>query len=114
MTGSSWWFTHGSASLNNILTEDSNITAVLDWLDARYGDFVYDIAILDYWYPWLHIRERALQFYQEHQIRIPAYKERILCYQCYTTLGAMRFYVKSDQEMSYQWVRTLMLEKLQL
>lgn len=107
------YFVYGSASLNNILAQSGKITAFLDWLDAKYGDFVYDIAVLDYWYPWLQVQERAQQFYQEHQIHISAYKERILCYQCYQTLDAMCFYAKSDQEQSYQWVRMLMLQKLQ-
>jgi fructosamine-3-kinase len=46
------------------------------------------------------------------QITVPGYKERLLCYQCYLTLDAMRFYAKSDQEQSYKVVRTRMLEKL--
>ena len=107
------YLVYGGASMNNMLAQDGKITAVLDWLDAKYGDFVFDIAVLDYWYPWLQVQERAQHFYQEHQVPIPAYTERILCYQCYQTLDAMRFYTKSNQEKSYQWVRTLMLEKLQ-
>lgn len=106
------YMVQGSASLNNMLAQGGKITAVLDWLDARYGDFVYDIATLDYWCPWLRVSERFQHYYQEHQVIIPAYEERILCYQCYTTLGAMRFYAKSGQEQSYQFVRAMILQKL--
>jgi hygromycin-B 4-O-kinase len=103
---------HGSLSLANMLALPDKLTAVLDWLDARYGDFVYDIANLDYWTPVLRVRERFQQFYQQREILVPAYDERILCYQCYLTLAAMRFYAKSGQQQSYEYVRGRMLAKL--
>jgi hygromycin-B 4-O-kinase len=87
-------------------------TGGLDWLDARYGDFVYDVAILDYWTPLLRVRERFQQFYQQQEILVPAYPERILCYQCYVTLSAMRFYAKSGQQQSYEYVCGRMLTRL--
>lgn len=106
------YLVHGSISLNNMLALNGELTAILDWLDACYGDFVYDIAILDYWCPSLHVREHFQQYYQEHGATIPAYEERILCYQCYITLLAMRFYAKSEQEQSYQWVRARIRQTL--
>lgn len=107
------YLVHGSISLNNMLASNGKLTAVLDWIDARYGDFVYDIAILDYWSPGLRVRERFLEYYQKRQFTVPRYEERILCYQCYTTLGAMRFFAKSDQEESYQWACETILQKIQ-
>ncbi len=38
---------HRGLSLRNVLAQDGKITAVLDWLDASYGDIVYDITVLD-------------------------------------------------------------------
>ena len=102
---------HGNPSLSNLLAQDGTLTAVLDWLDARYGDFVYDIAYLDYWLPGLRVRERFGRFYRERGIHVPAYAERILCYQCYVTLDAMRFYAKSGQEQGYTWVCSRILEQ---
>ncbi len=103
---------HGSISLGNMLALDGKLTAVLDWLDARYGDFVYDIAVFDYFCPILHVSEHFQQYYAEQQVVVPSYKQRILCYQCFLTLDAMRFYAKSGQEKSYQEVRRRMLQKL--
>jgi len=103
---------HGNPSLANLLAQDNTLTALLDWLDARYGDFVYDIAYLDYWLPGLRVRERFGRFYRERGIPVPAYAERLLCYQCYITLDAMRFYAKSGQEQAYAWVRSRILEQL--
>ena len=103
---------HGGISLSNMLALNGKLTAILDWLDARYGDFVYDIAILDYFSPILYVRDRFQKYYQERQVVVPGYEERILCYQCYLTLNAMRFYAKSGQEESYRAVCESMLQKL--
>src|SRR5579884_537346 len=59
------YLVHGNYSLRNILAHKGKITGVIDWLDARYGDFVYDIAGLDYWIPELRMRELCQQYYQE-------------------------------------------------
>jgi hygromycin-B 4-O-kinase len=103
---------HGSFNLASLLALPGKLTAVLNWLDARYGDFLYDVAILDYWTPGLQVRERFQQYYQEQGMLVPAYAERILCYQCHVTLDAMRFYAKSGQHQSYERIRAWMLEKL--
>jgi len=59
------------------------------------------------------VREHFQRYYQERQIVVPAYEERILCYQCYITLDALRFFAKSGQEESYGWVRAKIFQKLQ-
>jgi hygromycin-B 4-O-kinase len=107
------YLVHGSLSLANLLALNGKLTAVLDWLDAKYGDFLYDIAILDYWSPSLGVREHFQHHYQERQITVSRYEERLLCYQCYISLDAMRFFAKSDQEKSYQTIRARILEKLE-
>jgi hygromycin-B 4-O-kinase len=106
------YLVYGSASLSNVLAQDGKITAVLDWVDARYGDFVYDIACLDFWYSWLHVPEAFQQYYQKRQTEIPFYQERLLCYQCYLALGAIRFYAVRGDENSYQWTCRNILQRL--
>lgn len=103
---------HGGYSLRNILAQDGKITAVLDWLGAAYGDFVYDIAGLDFWCPWLNVRARFQQYYEECQVALPAYEERLLCYQCYTALVGLLFFAKAGNEESYQWVGRAILARL--
>ena len=102
----------GTYSLRHILIQDGRITAVLDWVDARYGDFVYDIAGLDFWYPWLNVRESFQHYYEEHQVELPFYQERLLCYECYTALSGLRFFAQQGNEPSYQFVRSIIQQKL--
>jgi len=103
---------HGNYSLRNILAQDGQITAALDWIDAAYGDFVYDIAVFDYWCSWLGVKERFLHYYQERQREVLFYEERLLCYQCYHALGGLRFFAAKGDEQAYQMTRALILQKL--
>jgi hygromycin-B 4-O-kinase len=43
---------HGDLLNRNVLVQDSKITAVIDWGNALYGDWLYDAAWLIYWWPW--------------------------------------------------------------
>jgi hygromycin-B 4-O-kinase len=36
----------------NVLINGATITAVIDWGNAMYGDYLYDAAWLIYWWPW--------------------------------------------------------------
>lgn len=103
---------HGGLSLRNILAQDGKITAVLDWLDASYGDAVYDIAILDFWSNWLGVSEAFLEDCRQRRQEFPHYEERLLCYECYHALDALRFFAKNGNEEGYRLARTLILDKL--
>lgn len=48
----------------NVLVQGSQITAVIDWGNAGYGDWLYDAAWLIYWWPWFP-RWRAIDISAE-------------------------------------------------
>jgi hygromycin-B 4-O-kinase len=43
---------HGDLVNRNVLVQGSRITAVIDWGNAMYGDWLYDAAWLIFWWPW--------------------------------------------------------------
>jgi hygromycin-B 4-O-kinase len=43
---------HGDLLYRNVLVQGPLITAVLDWGNSMYGDGLYDLAWLLYWWPW--------------------------------------------------------------
>ena len=96
---------HGGPAYGNVLAQDGKITAVLDWLDAQYGDFVHDIVCMDFWEPRFRFAERFHQLYTTRGEAIPNYSERQQCYQCQLALDAMRFYAKANDERSYRWLQ---------
>lgn len=99
------YLVHGDYGFSNIVAHEGTITGVLDWTGAMYGDFLYDIAWLDLWTPEMHLAERFQQYYASRQVTVPAYAERMRCYQCCISLIAMRFFAKIQNHASYQWTR---------
>jgi hygromycin-B 4-O-kinase len=97
------YLVHGDYGYGNVLAQDGRITAVLDWMGARYGDFLYDVAWLDFWSPVDSWRERFEQHYRRIGQDVPHYRERVLCYQCYIALEALKFYAKIDAKPSYDF-----------
>jgi len=43
---------HGDLLNRNVLIQALRITAVIDWGNALYGDWLYDAAWLIFWWPW--------------------------------------------------------------
>jgi hygromycin-B 4-O-kinase len=43
---------HGDLLNRNVLVQGADITAVIDWGNALYGDWLYDAAWLIYWWPY--------------------------------------------------------------
>jgi hygromycin-B 4-O-kinase len=43
---------HGDLVNHNVLVQGSRITAVIDWGNALYGDWLYDAVWLIFWWPW--------------------------------------------------------------
>jgi hygromycin-B 4-O-kinase len=46
------YLVHGDLVNHNVLVRGSQVTAVIDWGNALYGDWLYDAAWLIFWWPW--------------------------------------------------------------
>lgn len=103
---------HGDYGFDNVLAADGRITAVLDWPNAQYGDFLYDVAWLDFWPSGFAFRDLCAAHYAERGIAVPNYAERILCYQCSIALNVLRFFAMRQNEEAYRWSRQTILSRL--
>lgn len=99
------YLVHGDYGFNNVLVHNGKISAVLDWMNAGYGDFLMDVAWLDFWSPGTGFQERFRQSYHLLGQEVPFYEERLLCYQCYIALSGLRFNAKLQNKPAYDWVR---------
>ena len=43
---------HADLTNRNVLVDSGRITAVLDWGCSLYGDFLYELAWMEFWLPW--------------------------------------------------------------
>jgi hygromycin-B 4-O-kinase len=103
---------HGGYGFGNLLAYQGQVTGVVDWMDARYGDFVYDIAWLDFWPGNEGFLDYCYRYYSQQGFPLDHFSERLLCYQCYLSLDSLRFFAKVNNEDSYRWARDRILARL--
>jgi hygromycin-B 4-O-kinase len=67
----------------NVLVRDGEVTGLLDWGCSLYGDFLYDIAQVEFWEPWYPaiaasgIRERATEHYTSTGMAVHGFADRM-------------------------------------
>ena len=108
------YFMHGNFSFANILIHNKKISAIIDWQDSRYGDFLLDFTYFVFWLS-DSLGNYIIENFKEHlesiNMKNENYYERIECYKYYFGLDALRFYAKTDQKESYDYALKL-LEKI--
>jgi hygromycin-B 4-O-kinase len=105
------YFQHGNFSLANILVHEKELQAIIDWQDARYGDFLYDLAYLSFWLsPSLNdfLIEIAKPYFETAYGPIENYYKRINSYKYFIGLDSLRFFAKSDQKAGYDYTRAIL------
>lgn len=96
---------------DNLLTDGHRITGVIDWANACYGDPLYDVAWLGWWFDKYGYRDGATLLRARHAAA-PRFAERIACYECHFGLDDLRFYAKLGQREQYVWTRDRLLAKI--
>jgi len=102
---------HRDFGFNNTLAENGQITGVIDWDNAAYGDPLYDIAWQSFWAPafsWsneLNIEGMIRQHYIDIGQLPEHFEKRIDCYKMIIGANCLSFFAKSDQQGSYDYVR---------
>jgi hygromycin-B 4-O-kinase len=75
---------HADLINRNVLVAGGRVTAVFDWGCSFYGDFLYDVAWLEFWAPWhpglaaVGIREAARRHYEAIGLDVPDFERRML------------------------------------
>lgn len=92
---------HGDFGFSNVLMDGERVTAVLDWAEARYGDFLYDVAYLDYYSQHIPYGRIFKQFYDTLNLAIPHFNERLCCYKLFHGIGGLAIEAILDDEAGY-------------
>lgn len=101
---------HNDYSGDNVLTDGRTITGVIDWGNALYGDFLWDVASLDLWLP--EAGEHFRRLYAERGREIPDYMGRVACYRYCHLLDSLRFNAFADRPADYAEARAQLLAHL--
>jgi hygromycin-B 4-O-kinase len=103
----------------NVLVNNDEVSAVIDWANAFYGDFLYDLAQFTFWGP-LHEPVKHIDWGQEARahykligLEIPQFEQRLMCCMINMGLGAMCYfgYKKNWEYLKPVVQRTLQLAK---
>lgn len=87
----------------NLLVADNQVTAVIDWGCAKYGDFLYELAWFTFWAPWfpamegIDPRQEALSHYAEIGLQVPNFEERMRCYEIHIGLDSIVYSAYKDR-----------------
>jgi hygromycin-B 4-O-kinase len=96
---------HGDFGFDNVVVDGERITAVLDWANMKYGDFLFDVAWLNFWPSPVRYEDLFRRYYAERGRAVPHYEERLRCYTCHIGLVALRFFAHTGQRAPYSWAR---------
>ncbi len=81
----------------NVLVAGDRISAVFDWGNALYGDFLYDPAWFAFWSPWypawqgIDFREETARHFAAIGLAVPHFDERFRCSQDHIGLDGQRY-----------------------
>ncbi len=88
---------HNDLSYRNVLVENNEISVVIDWGSSMYGDFLYDIALLVYYWSWfpkwtdIDIEQAVLAHYESIGLKVPNIEKRLLCYKIHIGLDGLKY-----------------------
>ncbi|MBS4201902.1 phosphotransferase [Bacillus sp. FJAT-49732] len=99
------YLVHGDFHLGNIISDGKDITAIVDWEMATYGDFMFDIANLHFWAPQLEIPQTFYEAWRKNGEEIPHFHERLLCGMLFKGIDALRFFAKKEDRAAYEMIK---------
>ncbi|MGC4105285.1 MAG: phosphotransferase [Thermomicrobiales bacterium] len=96
---------HGDFGFDNVLVKDGQVSGVIDWLNARFGDGLYDVAWLDFWPdPPLGIAGEYIAWKAAQGAPLLHAAERIRCYQAMIAVDSLRFFANANLVDAYHWL----------
>jgi len=90
-------FVHQDLLNRNVLVQGAKITAIIDWGNALYGDYLYDAAWLIFWWSWfpawqaIDIRQELHRHWAQHGGIPVDVEHRLLTYLLHIGLDAMSY-----------------------
>jgi hygromycin-B 4-O-kinase len=94
----------------NVLVADGRVTALLDWGSSFIGDFLYDIAWLDFWQPWypqwagLDVAAAARAHYAAIGLEIEHFAERLRCYELRIAVSSQEWFAERGETANLERV----------
>lgn len=104
---------HGDFGLGNIFSDGENVTAIIDWENSMYGDFLYDVAWASFWNAHLNYEDRFLTYSEVGSEVLSNFEDRVLCYKLHCGLGSMAFFATTGRADQFDRTRGILVEAVE-
>lgn len=95
------YLVHGDFGFDNLLLDRQRVTAVLDWAEMRFGDFLYDVAYLDFWSKKIPYGDLWKISCETDGRPVPHFEERMVCYMLHIGLSSLATAAMTKDERAY-------------
>ncbi|HEY4964052.1 MAG TPA: phosphotransferase [Candidatus Saccharimonadales bacterium] len=101
----------------NVIVNEDRITAVFDWANALYGDFLYDLAMFTLWgaihKPIMGVdwEAEAIAHYKAIGLEVPQFKRRLQCCMVHLGLDAQAYY---GYKQDWEWLEPMAKRTLEI
>jgi len=92
---------HCDYGFDNIISDGQRITGVLDWADCGLGDYVFDVAWLDFFSKEIPYGQLWREYAASQGEDMPYFEERMRCYMLWIGLDSMASVAIKENERSY-------------
>lgn len=98
---------HGDFGFDNIMSDGQKVTGVLDWAESRLGDYVYDIAYLEFWSKGIPYKQLWLESVEAQQLSLSLtnFEARMQCYMLHIGLGSLAIAALQNDMEDYTQVK---------
>jgi len=97
------YLVHQDYGFGNVIANGNRITGVIDWHGSLYGDFLWDVAWLEFWDKSKGYKQAFKDYYLQNGGLPNHFDERIKCYKLITGANSMAFFAKSNQPEKFKF-----------
>jgi hygromycin-B 4-O-kinase len=102
------YWVHGDFGYDNVMLDGQWITGVLDWAELRLGDFVYDIAYLEFWSNDVPYKAFWQEWTASRRLKVDNFEQRMQCYLAHIGLASLAIASIRNEYHDYNLVKSRM------
>lgn len=106
------YLVHGDFHLGNIIADREELTAIIDWEMAMYGDFMFDVATIHMWHAQLRFPELIYTYLERHGKGVQHFEQRLNAYTLCKGIDALRFFALKGDKQAYLNTKEYLLSLL--
>lgn len=97
------YFLHGDFGRSNILVKNRKITGIIDWSEAMFGDFLWDLAWLSFWPRKIGLMDEYYEFNKNNKdLNFTYFSERMKIYKIIIVIHTLLFAAKKNDLETYE------------